>query len=450
MAMACSPDLLVLDEPTTALDVTTQVDVLMTIKAAIRGRGTAAVYVSHDLAVVAQIADSIIVMRNGYIIEQGSTARILVQPQQEYTRLLLTAVRPMPAVAAVPDGIADSATAYRASDMLRATSITAGFFRPRWFGNIPEHHQILRKVDLAVGAGEVVGLVGESGSGKSTLARVICGLHAPWSGEVRLAGSLLGRTAAERSLEQARRIQMVFQSPDLSLNPEHRVDEEVGRPLDLYFDLSPSAKRDRIRELLAMVGLDSSHATRFPGELSGGQKQRVSLARAFAAQPDILLCDEILSALDTVVATSILQLLRSLRSRLSIAFLFISHDLATVASIADRVVVLYAGKVCQQGPAHSVFARPHHPYTAMLLASVPEVRQGWLEQAEKWRKPSAQIGGTQVPRDSGCSFRSRCPMRIEGLCEQVPPPPRMVGASNVIYCHRDLADLSAPTALGAG
>jgi peptide/nickel transport system ATP-binding protein len=201
-----------------------------------------------------------------------------------------------------------------------------------------------------------------------------------------------------------------------------------------------------------MVGLPADYAGRYPAELSGGQRQRVAIARAFAARPDIVLCDEILSSLDTIVAAQVLELMRELRAKHDVAYLFISHDLATVASLADRVVVLYAGRVCESGPTAAVFGAPAHPYTRLLLASVPELRQGWLEAVVAGRPPTQAQTGTAVPRDAGCPFRTRCVLAIPGRCDQIPPPLRRTAAGQVVHCHRELAELAAApgTAAAAG
>ena len=441
MAMTCSPELLVLDEPTTALDVTTQVEVLRAIKDAIRATGNAVLYVSHDLAVVAQVADRMVVMRNGDVVERGETRDILLRPQHAYTRTLLDAVRPRPVGNATHPSLASRPARMARAPLLSVHSLTASYGRKRW-----RHSGIsaaVHEVSLSVAAGEVVGLVGESGSGKSTLARVISGLHRADSGEIHLGDQQLRPAVRDRNLDQLRRIQIVFQSPDASLNPEQHVADAIGRPLDLYFRLTREVRQRRIDELLTMVGLDPALARRFPGELSGGQKQRVSLARAFAAKPDIILCDEILSALDTVVAASILSLLRRLRNTVSTGFLFISHDLSTVASIADRVVVLYTGRVCEEGPTDEVFTRPRHPYTAMLLASIPELRPGWLEEVLQNRGKDFAKPAARVPQNVGCPFRSRCSVRIDGLCERTTPPAFIMPEGHVVHCHRASGELEA-------
>jgi peptide/nickel transport system ATP-binding protein len=441
MALTCGPKLLVLDEPTTALDVTTQIEVLKAIKDVVREHGSATIYVSHDLAVVTQVADRIAVMKDGVVVEEGPTRRIVEQPAHEYTRQLIGAVsprlRPSHGMAAPPAV---------SKPILEVEGVRATFARPTLFGLADPGADVLRDVTLEVRPREVVALVGESGSGKSTLARVIAGLHPASRGAVRLAGRRLAARARQRDREALRRIQIIFQSPDLSLNPEQRVEDAIGRPLDLYFGLDRAARAKRVAELLVMVGVAPEYAGRFPAELSGGQRQRVAIARAFAARPDLLLCDEILSSLDTIVAAQVLDLMRELKARHDVAYLFISHDLATVASIADRVVVLYAGRVCEEGPMAAVFAPPHHPYTELLLTSVPTLRQGWLEEVLARRGARGGAPSGVVARPRGCPFQPRCPHAIERICDREPPPPRRTPAGQTVYCHREIAELETAQA----
>ncbi len=465
MALACRPRLLVLDEPTTALDVTTQIEVLKAIKHVIRERNTAAVYVSHDLSVVAQLADRILVMHRGRAVEEGTTAAILTAARRDYTRTLLAAVKPKPGAPpagvagamkeSLPAGVASAmkdslparvAVAMKdsppagahppaAAPVLAVRAVDASYERPRPFRQLPRERHVLHGVDLEVHPREVLAVVGESGSGKSTLARVVAGLHPPLAGEVALDGEALAGRARRRRREQLRRIQIVFQSPEQSLNPERRVGEALARPLRLYFGMSGSQQADRIAELLEMVGLDPDFAGRFPAELSGGQRQRVSIARAFAARPDVILCDEVLSALDTVVASRILELMKALRERHRVAYLFISHDLSTVASIADRVAVMYAGRIVDAGPTGAVFAPPHHPYTQLLIGSVPALRQGWLEEVVASREAEAGMRSNAMLHDLPCPFRRRCPLTLPGRCDAEPAPRRRLGGGHVVFCQ---------------
>jgi peptide/nickel transport system ATP-binding protein len=441
MAMSCSPRLIVFDEPTTALDVTTQIEVLKTIKDVIRTYGSSALYVSHNLAVVAQVADRVMVLKDGVIVEHGATRDIIERPRDVYTRRLIVAAQP-------PLRHQDQPTpSPQPRVLLNVAGVSASYARPPAFGALSREANVLDDVSFGLDAREVLAIVGESGSGKSTLARVVAGLHPPRAGKIAFEAKPLPPGIRGRDQSTLRRIQIIFQSPDLSLNPEQRIEEAIGRPLALYFGLAGSPRAARVAELLAAVDLPADFARRYPSELSGGQRQRVAIARAFAARPDVLLCDEILSSLDTVVAAQILELMQRLRASQDVAYLFISHDLLTVRAFADRVLVLYSGRVCEIGPAASVFGAAHHPYTALLLASVPTLQPGWLNEVLQSRPPSQAQASGGVPRDAGCPFRTRCPVAIPGRCDKIPPPERKPSASHVIYCHRELAELSAEITL---
>lgn len=425
MAMSCGPDLLILDEPTTALDVTTQIEVLKAFKDIIREQGTAAIYVTHDLAVVAQVADRILVMKDGEMVEEGPTAQILHDPQHNYTKTLMAAVRPAPHAMDHVHEVRDR------EPVLAARKITAGY------GKLT----ILSDVTVEVPKGHVVGVIGESGCGKSTLARVIAGLTPAREGAIEIAGKPVAAALADRDRQTLRDCQIVFQMADTALNPRQRIRDLIGRPLDFYHGLKGRAQVERVAELLQLVDLPPEFASRFPGELSGGQKQRVNLARALAADPKVILCDEVTSALDTVVAAGVIELLKDLKERLGVSYMFISHDLSTVASFADDVVVLYAGKVVEKGPATSVMSPPWHPYTKLLLASVPELRQGWLEGvAETDEAKAASDGGVQLMA-RGCPFANRCALAISGTCETTPPPVREFADGLEIACHLEVDKL---------
>ena len=385
MALCAQPELLVLDEPTTALDVTTQIEVLKAFKDVIRQEGAAALYVTHDLSVVAQIADRIVVLYAGEIEECGTVDAILNRPKQSYTRQLIGAVRPP------PDDVPGPVTAKESGQdvpALEVKNLSAGYGRKHAGG---QSLKVLRDVRITVERGHSLGVIGESGCGKSTLVRVISGLLPAMQGEVRLEGQALKPSLRQRERWQLQKIQLVFQMADNALNPHQRVDQLLGRPLEFYFGLSGAAKKQRISELLHMVELPSEFSGRYPEELSGGQKQRINLARALAASPEILLCDEVISALDTIIGASIIQLLKRLRQQTGVSFIFISHDLSAVASFADDIAVLYAGLVVEQGPANRVLAPPYHPYTRLLIASVPELSQGWLERTLEMRETQAGI-----------------------------------------------------------
>ena len=427
MALITEPELVILDEPTTALDVTTQIEVLKAFKTVVRDRGTTAVYVSHDLAVVAQMADRIVVLNRGNIREAGATASILYQPADEYTRSLMAAARPAEQAGAARGGEANIAP------LLEVRALTAGYGAVSAEGlpKIP----VLHDINLRIERGATLGVIGESGSGKSTLARVIAGLLKPARGEVQLGGETLPGTIAERTRDQFRRIQIVFQNADTALNPGHTVGRILARPLVFYHDMEGAAQRKRVAELLDLIRLPASIANRLPGELSGGQKQRVNLARALAAQPDIILCDEVTSALDTVVGAAILELLAELRRELKLSYLFISHDISTVRAICDDIVVLYAGRQVELAPRAAFRAPPFHPYTNLLVESVPELRPGWLEETgSAGLLPALDPASSKRPGEL-CGFVSRCPIRINGLCNAVPPPRHVLGKGNEVLCH---------------
>jgi peptide/nickel transport system ATP-binding protein len=430
MAMACAPALLVLDEPTTALDVTTQIEVLRALREAVRSTGTAAIYVSHDLALVAQMADAVVVMYRGRVVDRGPTGPLLTGTTAPYTKLLVAAVRPAPRRA--PPPVRPAGPASDRPVLLSAAGLWAAYGRGRPFGRPAP--AVLRGVSCTVAAGETLALVGESGSGKSTLARVVAGLHLPSAGTVSLRGVPLAAAARRRTPDQLREIQIVFQSPDLALNPAQRVGEILDRPIRFYFDRDAAARRRRVGELLERVGLEPADAGRRPSELSGGERQRVSLARAFAAEPSVVLCDEVLSSLDTVVASTILELLKELQRASGAGYLFVSHDLATVASIADRVAVIYAGTICEEGPAARVFGTPAHPYTAALLDAVPELRPGWLDEVAAAPPPGRP--GERAPGLDGCPFFARCGIRLPGTCDRVPPPVVTIASGHTARCHR--------------
>ena len=428
MALCGDPDLLVLDEPTTALDVTTQIEVLKAFKKVIRDQGVAAIYVSHDIAVVAQIADRIVVLHDGEIKEQGPVGQIIGRPGHDYTRRLMSAVRPRPATKSGEAG----PELQEAMPALTLTNVSAGYGgTDRGEPRIP----VLRKVDLTVGQAQVVGVIGESGCGKSTLARVIAGLLPAASGDVVLERKMLKPDVRERSREELRKVQIVFQMADTALNPRQRISAILGRPLDFYLGLRGARKRRRITELLKLVELPADFADRYPGELSGGQKQRINLARALAASPEVLLCDEVTSALDSIVGANIIDLLKRLQKKTRTSFVFISHDLSTVASFADEIVVLYAGRVVENGPTAKVLSPPYHPYTRLLVASVPELQVGWLERAIDARAPILAAARAAEITGAGCPYFDRCALGIGGTCNVEPPPLRNYPGGHVIACH---------------
>ena len=436
MALCGNPDLLVLDEPTTALDVTTQIEVLKAFKNVIKQEGAAAIYVTHDLAVVAQIADHIVVLYAGEIQEYGSTDQVVNQPSHNYTRRLMAAVRPPPAAG---QGDEQSGEHRRDAPALEVKNITAGYGRK---ADGTPAITVLRDINVAIERGHTVGVIGESGCGKSTLARVMSGLLPASEGEVLLAGHPLQPALKARSREELQKVQFVFQMADTALNPRQRISRILGRPLEFYQGLKGKAKRQRVAELLQMVELPPAFASRYPEELSGGQKQRVNLARALAASPEVLLCDEVISALDSIVGANVIELLKRLRKQTGVSFVFISHDLSTVASFADEIVVLYAGRVVEQGRTDQVLSPPYHPYTRLLISSVPELRLGWLEETMETQEAKAGIDRVVKLTQQGCPFFDRCPLAMPGTCDTETPPKRQLGNHHTIECHRSEAEFS--------
>jgi len=373
MAMSCRPDLIVFDEPTTALDVTTQIEVLAAIRDIVHEYNTAAIYITHDLAVVAQMADRIKVLLRGEEVEDAPARDMLADPQEDYTKSLW-AVRefrrdPLPSQ---EEGIAP---------LLEIERVTAGY------GAVT----VLKDIDLTITRGSTVAIVGERGSGKSTLARVVMGLLPPWQGSIEFDGTPLPASSRDRTPDLQRHVQMIHQMADTALNPKQRIREVLGRPLEFFLGLKGAAKEARIRELLTLIELDPDEfIDRLPGELSGGQKQRVCIARALAAEPEFIICDEVTSALDQLVAEGILRLLDRLQREMNLTYMFITHDLATVRSIADTVVVMQRGVIVEQGTKDDIFTPPHAPYTELLLSSVPEMDPEWLTRLLAARGESGQ------------------------------------------------------------
>ena len=360
MAMACRPDLIIFDEPTTALDVTTQIEVLAAIRDIVEQFDTAALYITHDLAVVAQMADRIKVLLKGEEVEESDTRSMLTSPTQDYTKSLWavrTHARP------------EQPPVIEGKPVLSIRNVTAGY------GAV----DVLKDVSFDIHPRRTVAVVGESGSGKSTTARVITGLLPPRRGEVLFNGEALPPDFRRRTRDQLRQAQMIYQMADTALNPKLKIRELVGRPAQMYLGLRGKALEERIRELLSLIEMEpGDYIDRLPSELSGGQKQRIGIARALAAEPQFIICDEVTSALDQLVAEGILKLLDRLQGEFDLAYMFITHDLATVKAIADEVVVMKDGVVVEMGPKSEMFQPPHDPYTELLLSSVPEMDPDWL------------------------------------------------------------------------
>ncbi|HWA43587.1 MAG TPA: ABC transporter ATP-binding protein [Hypericibacter adhaerens] len=503
MALACDPDLVVLDEPTTGLDVTTQeqiVELLIDLRQRI---GLSMLYVTHDLGLLSQIADRVGVMYAGHMVEIAPVAELFHQPRHPYTRGLIgsipridrpdePAARPLrgllrrnelpagcpfqprcdfaeascavnhqtldrvapghevacqrwrallaPAVAAAGEAAAPRATVepeppLLALDHLSIAYGATGGALSRFLGAAP--FVAVRDVNLAIGQGETLALVGESGSGKSTVARAVSGLLRPHDGQVLLRGQKLAGLVRERSGDQRREIQYIFQNPDASLNPRAKIGTILARPLEMFFDLDRRATRERVLEALADVRLDAGYADRYADQLSGGERQRVAIARALIARPTLLLCDEVLSALDVSVQANVLDLLRRLRSEHQVAMLFISHDLAVVRSIADKVGVLFQGQLMQLGRTEDIFAPPFHPYTHSLLMAVPD------PDRPRRSMPAARRVAARPAMATGCPYAGRCAWQPGPVCETATPPWRKTGRGAAIYCHLPLDELAA-------
>ena len=362
MAMSCQPDIIIFDEPTTALDVTTQIEVLAAIKEITRRFNTAAIYITHDLAVVAQLADRIMVLRYGELVEENDAREMLANPRETYTRDLLS-------VRSFKKGKNDPEL--KKDVILEINGVTASYTGT---------DNVLEDIDLKIRKGRTVALVGESGSGKSTLARVITGLLPPVQGEVVFKDKALPAALKSRKRKDLQRLQMIYQMPDTALNPRQRIRKIIGRPLAFYFNYSRKQQEKRILELLDQIELPADYIDRYPTELSGGEKQRICIARALAAEPDLIICDEVTSALDQLVAEGILKLLLNLQRKLQVSYLFITHDLATVKAISDEIVVMLNGRIVEKGSKQEVLKPPHHEYTDLLLSSVPEMDPDWLDE----------------------------------------------------------------------
>jgi peptide/nickel transport system ATP-binding protein len=486
MALATEPDLLVLDEPTTALDATVQAEILDLFAELRRTRSTALLFISHNLDVVRRVCDRVGILYAGELVEEGDTAQVLARPRHPYAAALAACLpRPgqrkggrrlatLPGVppdpAGLPRGCAfaprcpsarpdcDTVAPFLALDDRQEGGRGSGrqrLVRCRYPLDGPDPHvspgpaaaerpgsgepllslrgvghgigkvDILRRIDLDIHAGETFALVGESGSGKTTLARVIAGLAAPGTGTVTLDGAPLAGHAGRRTADQRRAVQMVFQTPDTTLNPSRCVASIVGRAVRVLGGRRGRARRERVAELLGMVRLPAQTASSRPGRLSGGQRQRVAIARAFAGSPRLVILDEPTSALDASVQAAVLNLLLDLQAEGGAAYLFISHDLGVVRYVADRVAVMYLGELVEVGPTERVFSGPHHPYTTLLLSAVPGADMPPL--------PAGTAAPGPADRPAGCAFRGRCPHALD-RCAVEEPPWRPTADGHAIRC----------------
>ena len=501
MALAGEPDVLLLDEPTTGLDVTTQAHIVNLLRELAAETGTAMVYVSHDLGAIARVSDRIAVMYAGEVVLEGSARQVLKQPAHPYARGLLLSIprlkeavvpasmpgRPPPpggagqgcafadrcpmaeqrcrderpgleptAVQEIvrchfherveqlpppePPNRPDRSSLDETDNILRLDNVAISYAKPgivdQILGRQSDVTPTVDKIDLTILRGETVGLVGESGSGKSTILRAIAGLWPAQSGTITYEETeSLNTSVDKRSNDLLRRVQLIFQNPDASLNPRHTVADILAQPLKLYFGLGGDELRERSVALLERVRLRADYLERLPSQLSGGEKQRVAVARAFAAEPDLVLCDEVTSALDVSVQAAVLDLLTQLQADQRTTYVFVSHDLAVVRVLADRVAVLYQGRLCEMGPSRNVYRFPSHPYTEVLLDAV-------LEPDPDIRPTLAADDVVDLfPPAKGCPFQRRCSRRIGEICDKETPPWRPTESGHAIRCHIPLADL---------
>jgi len=367
MALACNPSLLIADEPTTALDVTIQAQILSIMKQMQERLGTSIILITHDLGVVAGMCDRVIVMKEGEIVEEGTTEEIFANPQHPYTKRLLNAL----------PKLHEKKEPKQPPNIEAGTDVNVPLIEVR---NLSKHFDLkkgeqLKAVDdlsFRIYPGETLGLVGESGSGKSTTGRTILQLHEPTDGEVLYKGVPVTRLSKSELKSMRRHMQIIFQDPYSSLNPRKKVLDIIGEALDVHkLTNSAEERRARVEELLELVGLKKEHALRYPHEFSGGQRQRIGIARALAVEPNFIVCDEPLSALDVSIQKQVVDLLKDLQQRLGLTYLFIAHDLSMVKHISDRVAVMYGGKIVELAESEELYANPQHPYTKMLLQSIP-------------------------------------------------------------------------------
>lgn len=505
MALAGEPDMLVLDEPTTGLDVTTQAHILELMRSITTELGTAMMYISHDLGVIARVSDRVGVMYAGEVVENVSASKLFKNPGHPYARGLLESIprlthagipKSMPGTPPLPGTLpgchfaprCEFATEVCHSDAPELITVSDGrkvrchhweqvmsmdfthaldevyapiekdknaqtaisladvdisYFRPDIIDKLigkKAPPNTVEGVNLTVKRGETVGLVGESGSGKSTIVRAVSGLLPSKNGAIQFEEFDLTVSVDDRPMELRKRIQMIFQNPDASLNPRHNVQEILDQPLKLYFpELSTNERLMRMKDMLKRVRLDERYLLRYPGQMSGGEKQRVAIARAFVADPEVVLCDEVTSALDVSVQAAVLDLLADLQKERGVTYIFITHDLAVVRAFADRVAVLYQGRLCEVGPVDDIYAPPFHPYSETLLGAALE--------PDPDASPKLLAGDTpeSAPPAKGCPFQRRCPVRVGDICDNEMPDWQSPAGhpEHKIRCHIPVEEIMA-------
>jgi peptide/nickel transport system ATP-binding protein len=508
MALAAEPEMLILDEPTTGLDVTTQAHILNLLRDIVSEMGTAMMYISHDLGVIARVSDRVALMYAGEIVEDTNVKEMFGSPAHPYARGLLESIprlalagipNSMPGQPPIPGTLPGCSFAPRCSfvsdictseppqlssipgtlhlvrchnweevlstdfsqelqqvfhtikhttqdePVVELSGVDISYYQPRLMDRLrsaPEPPTTVSDVTLSVQRGETLALVGESGSGKTTILRVIAGLLPAKGGEISFEDCDLTVEVDHRKMETCKNIQLIFQNPDASLNPRQNVAEILDHPLKLYFpEMTRDERRERQIELLERVRLDGRYRLRYPGQMSGGEKQRVAIARAFAADPEVVLCDEVTSALDVSVQAAVLDLLADLQRERNTTYIFIAHDLAVVKAIADRVVVLYQGRLCEIGTVEEIYSPPFHPYTETLLGAILVPDPGHEPQLLASDTPEL------APPAKGCAFQRRCPYCLGDICTEETPPwqsPANAGGHQ-IRCHIPIEELDRLT-----
>jgi peptide/nickel transport system ATP-binding protein len=426
MALAGEPRLLIADEPTTALDVTVQAEIVDLIKSVQRERNMSLIWVTHDLALLARIADRVLVMYRGQVVEQAPIDRLFGAPGHPYTRTLLSNLQ-ADGKRATPGQLAAIERRESAPEVLLAAhGLTVRYTRAG------RTLQALGNIDLAIYRGETLAVVGESGSGKSTLARALIRTIEPTAGAVSFCGSDISALAGRALRDIRRHLQMVFQDPFSSLNPRWTIGAAVAEPLIVHGLAHGRTLDERVAACLAMVGLDSSMALQLPHQFSGGQRQRICIARAIACQPDFIVADEALSALDLSLQSQMLELFQNLKERFALTYLFISHDLSVVRRIADRVAVMYLGRIVELAPTGALYEYAHHPYTRALLAAVP-VADPVVERTRRYQPLAGEAPSAANP-PPGCPFHRRCP-RVRDRCRSELPPLAEIVPGRAVACH---------------